>query len=71
MKAVKYLHRHRVIHRDLKLGNLFLSNQMEIKIGDFGLATKLDFEGERKKTICGTPNYIAPEILEGSNNKTY
>jgi polo-like kinase 1 len=38
---------------------------MEIKLGDFGLATKLEYEGERKNTICGTPNYIAPEILEG------
>ena len=36
---------------------------MELKIGDFGLATKVDFEGERKKTLCGTPNYIAPEVL--------
>lgn len=44
---------------------------MEIKLGDFGLATKLDHEGERKRTICGTPNYIAPEILEGSNKKKF
>jgi len=63
--AVKYLHSHRVIHRDLKLGNLFLNDKMEVKIGDFGLATKLEFDGERKRTICGTPNYIAPEVLEG------
>ncbi|KAL4460257.1 hypothetical protein ABPG74_000008 [Tetrahymena malaccensis] len=63
--SIKYLHNNRVIHRDLKLGNLFLSDQMEIKLGDFGLATKLEYDGERKRTICGTPNYIAPEILEG------
>ena len=63
IKALKYLHSHRVIHRDLKLGNLFLNDKMELKVGDFGLATKLDFEGERKKTVCGTPNYIAPEVL--------
>ena len=31
--------------------------------GDFGLATKIEFDGERKKTLCGTPNYIAPEVL--------
>lgn len=62
---MKYLHHHRVIHRDLKLGNLFLNDRMEVKIGDFGLATKLEFDGERKRTICGTPNYIAPEVLEG------
>ena len=36
---------------------------MEIKIGDLGLATRVDYEGERKKTLCGTPNYIAPEVL--------
>ena len=33
-----------------------------MKIGDFGLACKLLFDGERKKTLCGTPNYIAPEV---------
>lgn len=32
-------------------------------LGDFGLATKIEFDGERKKTLCGTPNYIAPEVL--------
>ncbi|NWT12350.1 PLK1 kinase, partial [Vireo altiloquus] len=59
----QYLHSHRVIHRDLKLGNLFLNDDMEVKIGDFGLATKVEYDGERKKTLCGTPNYIAPEVL--------
>jgi len=69
--ALKYLHSHRIIHRDLKLGNLFLSGKMELKIGDFGLATKLEFDGERKRTICGTPNYIAPEILEAKQGHSY
>ncbi len=55
----------------LKLGNLFLTDKMQIKIGDFGLATKLDFEGEKKRTVCGTPNYIAPEILEGKSGHSY
>jgi polo-like kinase 1 len=44
---------------------------MEVKIGDFGLATKLEFEGDRKRTICGTPNYIAPEILDGKTGHSY
>ena len=47
--ACKYLHELRIIHRDLKLGNLFLDDQMQLKIGDFGLATRLDYDGERKK----------------------
>jgi len=42
------MHAHKVIHRDLKLGNLFLNDKMQIKIGDFGLATKLEFDGDRK-----------------------
>lgn len=68
--ACDFLHRSRIIHRDLKLGNLFLNDEMEVKIGDFGLATRLDFVGERKKTLCGTPNYIAPEVL-GKKGHSY
>lgn len=69
--GLKYLHRRHVIHRDLKLGNLFLDAEMRIKIGDFGLAAQLEYEGERKRTVCGTPNYIAPEILDGKNGHSY
>ena len=61
--GVNYLHENHIIHRDLKLGNLFLNLEYDVKMGDFGLATTLDQVGDRKKTICGTPNYIAPEIL--------
>jgi serine/threonine protein kinase len=74
-QGIQYLHRKGFIHRDLKLGNLFLSGSdvvgtttttsdgLVIKIGDFGLSTEMNDDGARKKTICGTPNYIAPEIL--------
>ena len=67
--AIKYMHARNVIHRDLKMGNLFLDHEMNIKIGDFGLAAILVTEKEvkgaaRRTTLCGTPNYIAPEILD-------
>ncbi|XKL59972.1 hypothetical protein PGB90_000988 [Kerria lacca] len=63
LDGVLYLHENGIIHRDLKLGNLFLNEDIEVKIGDFGLAARIEYEGQRKKTLCGTPNYIAPEIL--------
>lgn len=69
--ALKHLHKQKVIHRDIKLANLFLNEKLEIRLGDFGLASKLEFEGERKRTICGTPNYIAPEILDSSNGHSF
>lgn len=47
--SVTYLHNQSVIHRDLKLGNLFLNDDLDIKLGDFGLATRVDFDGERKR----------------------
>lgn len=60
--ACVYLHDCKIVHRDLKLGNLFLNDDMQVKVGDFGLASRMN-PGERKKTLCGTPNYIAPEVL--------
>jgi serine/threonine protein kinase len=41
ISAVDYMHSNRVIHRDLKLGNIFLNAEMDLKVGDFGLAAKL------------------------------
>ena len=57
---MKDIHQQMVIHRDLKLGNLLLTENLEIRISDFGLAAKLSNPLERRKTMCGTPNYIAP-----------
>lgn len=64
--AVKYLHKRHVAHRDLKMGNLFLDHNMDVKVGDFGLAAMIMSEKDEKRrtTLCGTPNYIAPEILD-------
>ncbi|KAK3540425.1 hypothetical protein QTP70_030974 [Hemibagrus guttatus] len=63
VSALKYLHDQEILHRDLKLGNLFVSDSMELKVGDFGLAAKLEPVSNRRKTICGTPNYLSPEVL--------
>jgi len=71
LQAIRYMHQHRVIHRDLKLGNLFLNDKMQVKCGDFGLAAKLDFQDEKRRTVCGTPNYIAPEVLESKQGHSY
>jgi serine/threonine protein kinase len=64
VKALQYIHRHSIVHRDLKLGNILISETMQLKLCDFGLSTRISYQGEKKRTVCGTPNYIAPEILE-------
>jgi polo-like kinase 1 len=69
--SLKYLHQNLVIHRDLKLGNLFIDSSMRIKVGDFGLATRVSHPDEKRRTVCGTPNYIAPEILEGKEGHSF
>ena len=63
-EGVRYLHRKTILHRDLKLGNMFLTWDMMVKIGDFGLATQHQTSLSSASTLCGTPNYIAPEVLK-------
>lgn len=61
--TLKYLQNYNIIHRDLKLSNILLDNNFNIKICDLGLVTQLEHPDEEHHTICGTPNYMAPEII--------
>lgn len=61
-----YLHSHGILHRDLTLSNILLTSSMNVKIADFGLATQLKMPHEKHYTMCGTPNYISPEIATRS-----
>lgn len=67
LEAVRYCHANNVAHRDLKPENLLLprsDNDSDVKIADFGFA-KWCFKPKSLKTQCGTPGYVAPEILRG------
>jgi NIMA (never in mitosis gene a)-related kinase len=66
--AIKHIHDKKILHRDLKSQNIFLTKNGLIKLGDFGIAKCLNFTLDKAKTIVGTPFYLSPEIIE---NKPY
>lgn len=71
--GMKHVHDRKILHRDLKSQNIFLSNKKRIiKLGDFGIAKVLKHTMEVAKTAIGTPYYLSPEICEGKsyNNKS-
>lgn len=63
INAVDYCHSRGVYHRDLKPENLLLDTNGVLKVSDFGLSTYSQQEDELLRTACGTPNYVAPEVL--------
>ena len=71
--ALKHVHDRKILHRDIKSQNVFLTKSGIVKLGDFGIARVLNSTVELARTCIGTPYYLSPEICENKpyNNKRY
>ncbi|KAI1479236.1 hypothetical protein K445DRAFT_315996 [Daldinia sp. EC12] len=65
ISGVSFMHSKGVAHRDLKPENILMSENGNLKLADFGMATMFEYKGQRKlsTTMCGSPPYVAPEVL--------
>ena len=70
--GMKHIHDRKIIHRDIKGANVFLTKKGIVKIGDFGIAKVLSHTVQKARTMVGTPYYLSPEIVQSKpyNSKT-
>jgi serine/threonine protein kinase len=69
--AINYLHQNNFIHRDIKSSNILLNSEWSCKICDFGMAREVDLDTTQRMTICGTNEYMAPELLFDEENYSF
>ncbi|KAB8302787.1 hypothetical protein EYC80_006132 [Monilinia laxa] len=70
-EGLKYLHERGIVHRDIKPENILMTDEnLHVKLADFGLS-KIIGEASFTTTLCGTPSYVAPEILQDNNHRRY
>ncbi len=60
--ALMYIHQRKVLHRDIKSSNIFLTGNNTVKLGDFGISRVLTNSIQAANTVVGTPYYMSPEI---------
>lgn len=63
VQALSFLHKHKVIHRDLKAGNVLLTAEADVKLADFGVSAKNKHTMQKRDSFIGTPYWMAPEVV--------
>lgn len=68
LHGAKYLHENRLIHRDIKLANIFINDEGHVKLGDFGVSNEIAHNLQLRRTVIGTGHWMAPEVITGTGH---